>query len=128
MIAAEVQKVIYDALKTSPEIAGGRVYDIVPDEAEFPYVMIGQDQVVNDGNSCGDGWEVFSDIHIWSRELGFLEAKRIAAEIVSRVRAIVQIPNFVLISVDFRDLRPLRDPDGLTSHIVCSFLFTIDQA
>jgi hypothetical protein len=36
MIGAELQKAIYGALTTSPALAGGRVYDQVPEGATFP--------------------------------------------------------------------------------------------
>src|SRR5690606_34227972 len=77
MIGPELQKAIYDALKTVPAVAGGRVYDSVPSNAEFPYVTIGGEQTVDDGNSCEDGWEVFTDVHVWSRKPGFPECKEI---------------------------------------------------
>ena len=81
-----------------------------------------------DGNSCGDGWEVFADVHVWSRAPGFPEAKGIAASVVERVTAITAVAGFAVIDAELQDTRALRDPDGLTSHIVCSFRFIIDQA
>jgi hypothetical protein len=128
MIGPEVQKAIFDALKASPALAGGRVYDSVPANAEFPYVSIGEEQIVGDGNSCGDGWEIFADVHVWSRKPGFPEAKGIAATVVDRVTAVTSVSGFAVIEVEFQDMRALRDTDGLTSHIVCSFRFIIDPA
>jgi len=128
MIGAQVQKAIYDALKVAPAIAGGRVYDTVPEAPTYPYVTIGEEQIVGDGNSCGDGWEVFADVHVWSRAPGFPEAKGIAASVVERVTAITAVAGFAVIDAELQDTRALRDPDGLTSHIVCSFRFIIDQA
>lgn len=128
MIGTQVQKAIHDALKAAPTVAGGRVYDRVPEDAAYPYVSIGEDQIVGDGNACGDGWEVFADVHVWSRKPGFPEAKGIAAAVVGKVAAITAISGFSLLHVELQDQRALRDPDGLTSHIVCSFRFIIDQA
>lgn len=128
MIDTQVQKAIFDALKATPAVAGGNVFDIVPAGDPFPRVTIGEEQIVADGNSCGDGWEVFADVHVWSRQVGFPEAKTIAAAAVQRVGAIASIAGYALVSVEFQGQRTLRDPDGLTSHIVCSFVFIIDQA
>lgn len=128
MISTEVQQAIYDALTATPAVAGGRVYDTVPDNAIFPYVSIGQEQVVGDGNACGDGWEVHADVHVWSRKPGFPEAKGIAAAAVERVTAIASLSGVRVVQVEFQDQRALRDPDGLTSHVVISFRFLIDQA
>lgn len=128
MIGPEVQKAIYDALTAAPPVAGGRVYDAVPESAVFPYVTIGGEQIVADGNTCGDGWEVYADVHVWSRKPGFPEAKGIAAAAADRVTAITSIAGYSMVDVEFQDQRALRDPDGLTSHIVISFRFIIDQA
>lgn len=128
MIGTEVQKAIFDALAAGPAIAGGKVFDHVPDGNQFPRVTIGEEQIVNDDNSCGGGWLVYVDIHVWSRGVGFPEAKVIAASVVTRIAAITAIAGFSLISVRHEDTRSLRDPDGLTSHVVCSFQFIIDQA
>ena len=128
MIGPQVQKAIYDALTASPAVAGGRVYDRVP-AGVSDYVTIGEEQIVGDGNSCGDGWEVFADIHVWSEAVGFPIAKATAATIVDRITAITSVSGgFQVILAELQDQRALRDPDGLTSHIVCSFRFIIDQA
>lgn len=128
MIGTQVQKAIFDALKAAPAVAGGNVFDSVPEPSPFPRVIIGEEQILDDGNACGDGWQVYADVHVWSREVGFPEAKTIAATVVTRVRAISAIAGFGLISIELEDQRSIRDPDGLTSHIVCSFLFILDQA
>lgn len=128
MIGSEVQKALHDALKTAPAASGGRVYDSVPAGASFPYISIGEEQVVGDGNSCGGGWEVFADVNVWSRKPGLPEAKDIAATVVDRVTDISSIPGFRLVSVEFVDSLPRRDPDGLTSRVILTFRFIIDQA
>lgn len=127
MIGTQVQKSIYDALVAAPPVAAGNVFDTVPNGNPFPRVTIGDEQVVDDGNSCGDGWEVYADVHVWSRTPGFPEAKNIAATVVQRVTAITAVAGFDMVEVDLQSTRALRDPDGLTSHIVCSFRFIIDQ-
>jgi len=127
MIGAQVQKAIYDALMADPAVAGGNIFDSVPDSNPFPRLTIGDEQVVGDGNSCGDGWEVFVDLHVWSRKPGFPEAKGLAATAVERVTAISSIVGFSLLMVELQDQRSMRDPDGLSTHVVCSFRFVIDQ-
>ncbi len=127
MIETQVQRAIRDALQIAPPVAGDNIFDFVPEGAPFPRVTIGEEQIVGDGNSCGDGWEVFADVHVWSREAGFAEAKVLAAAVSERICAISAITGFNLISVEMRDQRRMRDPDGLTSHIVLSFQFTLDE-
>lgn len=128
MIGTEVQKAIHDALKASPAVAGGRVYDSVPSNAEFPYVTIGGEQTVDDGNSCEDGWEVFTDVHVWSRKPGFPECKEIAVQVRQRLAGITSISGLSLIAVEVEGSRFLRDPDGLTSHGIVSARFVLTPA
>lgn len=127
MIGDEVQRALYEAI--TPVVPDARVYDRVPLKEEFPYVTIGDEQVVDDGNTCDNGWEVFSDVHVWSRaNSGFQEAKLLLAAIVPAVVGIASIDGHDLISVEVENTRIFRDPDGLTSHGVISVKFIINPA
>lgn len=133
MIGAKVQKAIHDALKAAPAVAGGRVYDHVPRAngevtATFPYVEIGGEQIIDDGNTCDDGWEVFADVHVWSRAVGYPETKGLIATIVPRLVGINSISGFTVIAAEVENTRVMRDPDGLTSHGVISVRFVITPA
>lgn len=130
MIGAELQKAIYAALTAAPAMAGGRVYDRVPAEPVFPYVTIGDEQVVDDGNSCDDGWEVFSDVHVWSRPAAGskAEVKDIAPPIVARLRSNLSVTGYVVIVAALEGMRTFRDPDGLTEHSVLTFRYLLQPA
>jgi len=128
MIGAEIQKAIHDALKVSPAIAGGRIYDRVPENPTYPYIGIGDEQTLDDGNACDDGWEVFADVHVWSQAVGFPEAKGLVAAIVPRLVAISAVPGFTVIAAEVENTRVFRDPDGLTSRGVISVRFVINPA
>lgn len=128
MIGAQVQKAIFDALKTAPPIAGGNIFDDVPTSDPFPRVTIGNEQVVDDGNTCEDGWEVFSQVDIWSRAVGYPEAKTIQAALVPRILGITSISDHELIAVELERADSLRDPDGKTRHIALTFRFLINPA
>ena len=129
MLGSQLQTAIYSALtNASPSIAGGRVYDRVPGSPTFPYISIGDEQVIDDGNTCDDGWEVFPDVHIWSRSTAGskLEIKGIIAQVVPAVVGISSISgSFTVIAAQLETARTFRDPDGLTEHAVCSFRFVI---
>lgn len=128
MIGTQIQKAIHDALKAAPSVAGGRVYDHVPEGAAFPYVEIGDEQILDDGNTCDDGWEVFADVHVWSRSVGYPETKGLIAAIVPRLVRITAITGFTVIAVEVENTRVFRDPDGSTSHGVISVRFVITPA
>lgn len=128
MIGDEIQTAIFEALTASPAIADGRVYDDVPEGAQFPYLAIGNEQVTDDGNACGDGWQVYADVHVWSRSVGFPEAKALTAAAVPRLTAIAAIAGKTLIAVSLDGTRIFRDPDGETSHGVITIRFVITPA
>ncbi len=131
MIGPQVQKAISDALSAAPQIASGGIFDEVPQtliDTAFPRVTIGTEQIIDDGNSCEDGWEVIADVDIWSRQPGFLEAKTIQASVVSRITGITSIGGHTLIATELERATGLRDPDGKTRHIALSFRFVITPA
>ena len=118
------------ALTTAPSLAGGNVFDQVPDTDPFPRITIGDEQVIDDSTTCQDCWEVSADVHCWSRpETGSkLEVKQLAAAVKTRVVAISEITGFSLVSLTHETTRVFRDPDGLTEHAVVTFRALIDPA
>ena len=129
MIGAEVQKAIFAALNGTTS-AGANVFDRVPESNPFPRITIGDEQVIDDTNTCQAAWEVFSDVHCWSRpESGSkIEVKTIAAQVVTAVLGITEVAGFTLVSIAHQTTRFFRDPDGLTEQAVVSFRALIDPA
>lgn len=120
-----LQGALFKALRAAG-VAAGQVFDKVPDDAEFPYVTIGDDQVIGDDDECQDASRVTSRIHGWSRAPGFPEVKAIAGSIRTAVMAAsLAIDGFEIIATEFVQTQFLRDPDGLTSHSVTEFSFLI---
>lgn len=106
---------------------GDRVYDAAPADAAFPYVTLGDCQVLPDKADCIDGTEVYFQIDVWSRAVGYPEVKTVAGEILGilddrhdDVPAMV-ITDFVLVLMEVEQVRFLRDPDGLSSHAALQF-------
>jgi hypothetical protein len=122
-----LQRGIYAALIASSGITaliGARVYDRVSPTAAFPYVRLGTDQTVSDPQDCvEESVEVFSQVDVFSRTQGKVEAKNIAGEIV-RTLKVENIPienGYELQELHHADTRFLDDPDGLSTHAVLSF-------
>lgn len=128
MIGTEVQKAIHDALQVGPAIADGRIYDRVPDNPTYPYVTVGDEQILDDGNACDDGWEVFADVHLWSQAVGYPEVKGLMAEAGPRLAGIDTLPGFTAIAAVVQSTRVFRDPNGLTSHGIITVRFVITPA
>jgi hypothetical protein len=123
--ALTIQGKVVEALKASSSISSliaGRVYDSVPQNSEFPYVTVGQVQVLPDRAQDYDGADVVFTIDGWSRAPGFPEVKRIGMAVHSAlVDADLALDDFRLIELIPEQTQYLRDPDGLTSHGVFVF-------
>lgn len=125
-----LQKAVFSALNTA-EICSGRIYDRVPKNAVFPYVVIGDTQCLDDGaldEDCVGGWEIYHDIHVFSRpDSGSKEeVKTIAAAVITAVTGITDFAGYKVVVAALETARFFRDPDGLTEHGVLTFKFLID--
>lgn len=120
-----LQAAIVKALKDAG-IASGRVYDPIPDNPTFPYVTVGDDQVVGDDDDCGDGSIVFTRIHGWSHAIGYPEVKALAAAVRTAIKnATLTLSGFTVVVTEFVQTQYLKDPDGLTRHAVVEMRFLI---
>lgn len=126
MIGDQLQKAIYAKL-VSDSVASGRIYDRVPENPTFPYVTIGDEDILNDGNTCNDAWTVYHDIHAWSRPStgSKVEVKGLVASIVNSVANTLTLTGFEVILAELENVRTLRDPDGITEHAVVSIRYEI---
>ena len=128
----ELQGAIVSKLKSTSAVTtliAQRVYDKPLASPTFPYVTVGDDQVLQDHAECLEGSvEINSNIHVWSRVPGKVEAKKIAGAIVTALNgAALSVNGYRLVSIQHTDTRHLDDPDGLTSHSVVSFRSLIDE-
>jgi hypothetical protein len=130
MIGDQLQKAIYQALTADPPLVDGKVFDTVPTDTPAPYIHIGDCQVIDDGNSCSDSWECFTDIHIWSEpETGSkLEVMEIGTAVVPRLLGITSVPGFTIAISTIENVRYLDDPDGTSKHGVITVRHVLDEA
>lgn len=112
--------------------AAPRVYDDVPTTPKFPYVNIGDDQVVDDSH-CEAAFEISSTIHVFAREGGQTQAKAIGDAIIADIGiGDLDVAGFVVkaseIEPALQSSQYFKDPDGLTAHGVLVFRFLLDQS
>lgn len=121
----ELQGAILTRLKAVSAVTtliGQRIYDAVPATPSFPYVSFGPSDEISDDSDCIAADDIAIQIDAWSRATGFPEVKNIAAA----VRAALREYEFTLsanafVSLQHRQTRIFRDPDGLTSHAAMEF-------
>ena len=128
---AEFQKFIFSVLTSDAELAaiiGDRVYDDVPEGAQFPYVSFGPHDVNEDDAGCIVAGEHSLQLDVWSREVGSVQAK----QIVSKIKSILhdndgEMTVNALASVRVTNRRVFRDPDGNTTHGVLNITALIEE-
>lgn len=118
-----LQTAIYTAL-TSPAISGVsfvRDHPVTePASSDFPFIHIGESQVVPDDtdDGSGDGGVTETvDIHVWSRYRGQSEVKSISSTVYDRLHgASLTVTGRASALAWVRNRVVLNDPDGLTRH------------
>ena len=108
-----------------------RVYDHVPQDTAFPYVVIGEATSIP-GEAEAKGQDMFEQtltIHTWSEYWGFSEVKRIMTAIVDVLdRASLSVAGYTLLEIKFEFSDVSLDPDQITKHGVQRFRATTEPA
>ncbi|RMD64398.1 MAG: DUF3168 domain-containing protein [Alphaproteobacteria bacterium] len=99
-----------------------RVFDHVPPDALFPYVVIGETTAVPFDTKNEDGMAMTLSLHTWSRYRGFKETKDIMATVTDVLdAAALSLTDHTLVLLQLVFAATMRDPDGLTRHGVQRF-------
>lgn len=117
-----LQAAFVAAIRALGTEVGTRVYDRVPTAATYPYIHLGTGSVLPNQADCYDGSDVALTVHIWSRAVGWPEAKRIASAVRAGLHnASLPLTGHTLELLEIERTDYLNDPDGLTSHAVLTF-------
>jgi len=130
-VSLELQGAIVARLKAYAPLTAlvaQRIYDDVPANAVTPYVSLGPDQVVSADADCLTGYEVTIQIDAWSTATGLPEVKRVSEAVRSALHGFdLSLTDNALLSIEHRQTRNLRDPDGVTNHAAIEFLAIVEQ-
>lgn len=125
-----LMRTIIPLLKEDEALAamiGVRVYDAVPPTASFPYVSFGSAWETQDDADCLASVEIGFRLDVWSRTVGFAEARNIAHRLRSILHnAELDLPEGALAMLEYRRSDVMRDPDGLTNHVAIEFTAVIE--
>lgn len=104
-----------------------RIYDEPPQNQTFPYIYLGEAQVLPEKYDQVDGSEPHLTIHAYSRRPGFGEVKRVTAAIVAAIDdQPPDVTGFAVIEFLLEQINYLHDPDGVTRHAAIVFRAVID--
>jgi hypothetical protein len=115
---------VYAALTGDATLMGlvEGVYDDVPQDTDYPYIVVGEETTINAGTMTVDGLEHTLTIHVWSRYRGLKETK----QIMERIYTLLHNSNLTVTGASLVNLRQefsstFVDADGLTRHGVIRF-------
>lgn len=122
----DLQKAVYQALTTDSALTtmlgAGWLHDAVPQNTDFPYVVIDQMRVNDWSTGTERGSEHIMMLHVWSRYRGKREVYEIADAIRDALHdAALPLDGNDLINLthQYSDLK--QDEDGETWHGVMRF-------
>lgn len=121
-----LQKAVYDAL-VAANVCGGRIYDRVPSERTYPYAVVANASLVDDGNSCWQQDDVSQQVSIFSRDLGHVEVKQQAALVRAALDNEIAIAGFINASGEWQSTRYPPQPDALSTQAVLTFRYLIQH-
>lgn len=131
--ASALHDAVFRALSTAPAVTpwvGNRIYDRPPQPANYPYIAMGFNQVIEDGDSCDDGWECFSDVHVWTQDQGPNRGKAYAQDIGGAVTGVLSlilpIEGFRIVSAKLETENYFDDVADKVAHGVLTFRYLID--
>lgn len=126
--AYAIQIAVSNALMNHPDMIaafGGtpRVWDRVPADsselATFPYLTIGEDQIIGHTNQSTDPSEVYVKVEVWSRANNKGEVKLIAGAVRTALDTDIGLGfGHDIITHTFHGVIYRREGDGLTEHAI----------
>ncbi|MBX8785276.1 DUF3168 domain-containing protein [Ochrobactrum sp. GRS2] len=131
-VSVSLQDVIFNRLLASQpvtEIVGARIYDGVPEDAEFPYISFGAIDYVPDDADCITGRQETIQIDCWSRAEGRKWPCKALADAVKKALHDTEddMSNGALVFMRVTMVRVIDDPDGITAHGIVQITAIIEE-
>lgn len=121
----ELQKAIFTALDgnvTGIDSASVSVYDDVPENTAYPYVILGEETSANSGTKSLDAIEHTLTLHVWSQYRGRREIKEIMQSVYSLLHnTAITVTGASLVNIRQEFNNTLMESDGITRHGVMRF-------
>ncbi len=105
------------------------VYDDIPEQAAYPYVVMGEMTARDWSDKFEPGQEVYSTLHIWSQYAGRKEADEMADGILQALtKSKLDLgANFNAVLGVFESYDLIIDIDGKTRHGIIKMKYLIEE-
>lgn len=91
-----------------------------------PSILIGEGQTVPDGDIARKRHQVFTDVHVWTEEIGLVSCKQIVGAVRAALADTVwNVTGLQVADIHISSSRFMRDPDGAHSHSVVSITASV---
>ena len=101
----DLQTIIYTTLNSDSTLDGiignDKIFDNVPQDTAYPYVIINNESAVNRGTKTVDGNEYTVDLEVWSQYRGKKEIK----DAMERIYALFHDANFAVSGAELWQFR-----------------------
>lgn len=129
---ARIQAAVLQRLKADSELSSlvTGVFDYLPEDTLFPYVMVGEATEVPSNAHDRFGRQTAVTLHVWSQYRGYAQALRIA----DRVTALLDHQPLTIVGLDhvvtrFEFSQTMTDPEppGTIRHVVLRYRVVTEQ-
>ena len=98
------------------------VFDDVPENTAYPYVVIGEETATNIDTKDKEAHEHTLTIHVWSQYRGRKEIKNIMSSVYTTLHnASITVSGASLVNIRHEFENTLTEADGITRHGVMRF-------
>lgn len=125
-----VQAIILGLLKDSTDLmeAVTGVFDNVPQDTGYPYVVIGEDNHTEWDTETTEGRDVSCGISVWTQGRGKKETKQLQGYIYDALHQVdVTIAGFKVDMINCESSSSFMDADGLTRQGIQEFRVLIER-
>lgn len=103
------------------------IYDYVPDDAPYPYIVIGEPRTDPFAVKNSDVVDVYITLHIWSNYKGKKQAYDILAACHEAFLYKLDITGYTVNKTSWSDARVFNDIDGVLRHGVLTLKFNLEK-
>ena len=106
------------------------VYDFVPEDVAFPYLVIGEAIETPDNSHDRYGWQTVVTLHVWTRSRGHAKGLGIGKRITQLLdHQPLTVTGFDHVASRFEFSQPLTDPEppGDIRHLILRYRVVTEQ-
>jgi len=117
----DLQTIVYTTLNNDSTLDGlvgnNKIFDNVPQDTAYPYVVINNESAINRGTQTLDGNQYTIDLEVWSQYRGKKEIKEIMERIYNLFNnATYSVSGASMVLSQIRNVITLVESDGITRH------------